>query len=112
MVLSQYRRVLKPGAIPGVSVYFNVAAEWKTGLDFAREFDKHILQDNLDFDKILEEANNMQRAYNEVEDRCMIPDVTMEEGGYIMFVTPLMWSHAEYMKALLYKHGLYSNGSL
>ena len=35
--------------------------EWKTGLDFAKEFDKHILQDNLDFDKILEEANNMQR---------------------------------------------------
>jgi len=89
-----------------------IESEWKTGLDFAREFDKHILQDNLDFDKILEEANNMQRAYNEVADRCMIPDVTMEEGGYIMFVTPLMWSHAEYMKALLYKHGLYSNGSL
>jgi GH15 family glucan-1,4-alpha-glucosidase len=86
-----------------------IESEWKTGLDFAKEFDKHILQDNLDFDKILEEANNMQRAYSEVADRCMIPDITMEEGGYVMFVTPLMWSHAEYMKALLYKHGLYSN---
>ncbi len=83
--------------------------EWKTGLDFAKEFDKHILQDNLDFDKILEEANNMQRAYSEVADRCMISDGTMEEGGYVMFVTPLMWSHVEYMKALLYKHGLYAN---
>jgi GH15 family glucan-1,4-alpha-glucosidase len=86
--------------------------EWKTGLDFAKEFDKHILQDNLDFDKILEEANNMQRAYNEVADRCMIPDNTMEEGGYVMFVTPLMWSHVEYMKALLYKHGLYTNDNI
>jgi len=86
-----------------------IESEWKTGLDFAKEFDKHILQDNLDFDKILEEANNMQRAYNEVADRCMIPDISMEEGGYVMFVTPLMWSHVEYMRALLYKHGLYSN---
>jgi len=86
--------------------------EWKTGVDFAKEFDKHILQDNLDFDKILEEANNMQRAYNEVADRCMISDSTMEEGGYVMFVTPLMWSHVEYMKALLCKHGLYTNDSL
>ena len=65
--------------------------EWKTGLDFAKEFDRHILQDNLDFDKILEEANNMKRAYSEVADRCMISDSTMEEGGYVMFVTPLMW---------------------
>ena len=86
-----------------------IESEWKTGLDFAKEFDKHILQDNLDFDKILEEANNMQRAYSEVADRCMISDGTMEEGGYVMFVTPLMWSHVEYMKALLYKHGLYAN---
>ncbi|ODS31818.1 MAG: hypothetical protein SCARUB_03066 [Candidatus Scalindua rubra] len=89
-----------------------IESEWKTGIDFAKEFDKHILQDNLDFDKILEEANNMQRTYNEVAERCMIPDITMEEGGYVMFVTPLMWSHAEYMKALLYKHGLYSNDSM
>jgi len=86
--------------------------EWKTGLDFAREFDKHILQDNLEFDKILEEANNMQRAYSEVADRCMISDSTMEEGGYVMFVVPLMWSHVEYMKALLYKHSLYTNDNV
>ncbi|MGR3301134.1 MAG: hypothetical protein ACUZ8I_01385 [Candidatus Scalindua sp.] len=86
--------------------------EWKTGIDFAKEFDSHTLQDDLDFDKILEEANNMQRAYSEVADRCMIPDSTMEEGGYVMFVTPLMWSHVEYMKALLYKHGLYSNDNI
>ncbi len=88
-----------------------IESEWKTGIDFAKEFDKHILQDNLDFDKILEETNNMQRAYKEVAEKCMIPVVTMEEGGYVMFVTPLMWSHVEYMKALLYKHGLYSNNN-
>jgi GH15 family glucan-1,4-alpha-glucosidase len=86
-------------------------SEWKTGIDFDKEFDRHILQDNLDFDKILEEANNMQRAYKEVAEKCMIPVVTMEEGGYVMFVTPLMWSHVEYMKALLYKHGLYPNNN-
>lgn len=86
-----------------------IESEWKSGIDFAKEFDRHILQDNLDFDKILEEANNMQRAYKKVADSCMVPDITMEEGGYIMFVTPLMWSHVEYMRALLYKHGLYSN---
>ncbi len=89
-----------------------IKSEWKTGIDFAKEFDKHILQDDLDFDKILEEANNMQRAYNEVAQKCMIPDAKMEEGGYIMFVTPLMWSHVEYMKALLYKHGLYSHDNM
>lgn len=87
-----------------------VKSEWKTGIDFSREFDSHILQEGLDFDKILEEANNMQMAYNEVAKKCMIRDSTMEEGGYIMFVTPLMWSHVEYMKALLYKRGLDVNG--
>ncbi|GJQ58207.1 MAG: hypothetical protein SCALA701_10080 [Candidatus Scalindua sp.] len=84
-------------------------SEWKTGIDFSKEFDPHILQDDLDFDKILEEANNMHMAYNEVAKKCMIRDSAMEEGGYIMFVVPLMWSHVEYMKALLYKHGLYLN---
>ncbi|MDR4497686.1 MAG: hypothetical protein MRK02_07195 [Candidatus Scalindua sp.] len=86
-----------------------IKSEWKTGIDFSKEFDRHILQDDLDFDKILEEANNMQMAYNEVAKKCMIRDSNMEEGGYIMFVTPLMWSHVEYMKALLYKHHLYCN---
>ena len=86
--------------------------EWRTGIDFNKEFDRHILQDNLDFDKILEETNNMQRAYQVVAEKCMILDNSMEEGGYVMFVTPLMWSHVEYMKALLYKHELYSNDNV
>ncbi len=84
-------------------------SEWNTGVDFTKEFNKHILQDNLEFDKILEETNNMQRSYKEVAEKCTIPDISMEEGGYVMFVTPLVWSHAEYMKALLYKQGLYSD---
>ncbi|MCP5005632.1 MAG: hypothetical protein GY941_17105 [Planctomycetes bacterium] len=86
-----------------------IKTEWKTGIDFSKEFDSRILQDDLDFDKILEEANNMQTAYKEVAKKCMILDSTKEEGGYVMFVTPLMWSHVEYMKALLYKHGLHLN---
>ncbi|MDP6433330.1 MAG: hypothetical protein QGI15_03300, partial [Candidatus Scalindua sp.] len=52
---------------------------------------------------------NCGKKGKSIPDRCMISDSTMEEGGYVMFVTPLMWSHVEYMKALLYKHGLYSN---
>ncbi len=75
--------------------------EWKTGVDFAKEFDKHILLDRLDFDKILEEANNMARSYQETGSKCMFRDSTAAEGGYIQFVTPLMWSHVEYIRALL-----------
>ena len=75
--------------------------EWKTGLDFDKEFDKHILLDNVDFDKVLEEANNMAAAYQETGSRCMFQDATQAEGGYIQFATPLMWSHVEYARALL-----------
>jgi len=31
--LGKYCRVLKPGAITGVSVYFNVSTEWKVPLN-------------------------------------------------------------------------------
>ncbi|MBD3298120.1 MAG: hypothetical protein GF341_05645, partial [candidate division Zixibacteria bacterium] len=34
-------------------------SEWRTGIDFAKEFDEHILLDRVHFDIILEEANNM-----------------------------------------------------
>ena len=79
--------------------------EWKSGIDFAKEFDKHILLDNVDFDKILEEANNMARSYQETGSQCIIRDDTAAEGGYIQFATPLMWSHAEYARALLIRAG-------
>lgn len=84
-----------------------IETEWKTGNDFAKEFDKHILADTVDFEKILEEANNMQKAYKEVSEKCMVLVNSMEGGGYIRFVTPLMWSHVEFIKALLCKHGRY-----
>jgi len=74
--------------------------EWKTGIDFAKEFDKHILIDNLDFDKILEEANNMSRSYKATSKYC-IRDSGHEQGGYIRFAAPLVWSHVEYARALL-----------
>ncbi|RMG49915.1 MAG: hypothetical protein D6723_13110 [Acidobacteria bacterium] len=79
-------------------------AEWKTGIDFAKEFHKPILLDGVDFDKILEEANNMARSYEETGRRCVI-DRTSEEGGFIRFTTPLMWSHVEYARALLVRAG-------
>ncbi len=75
--------------------------EWKTGLDFAKEFHNPILLDGLEFDKILEEANNMARSYEETGKKCMVIDRQSVEGGYIQFATPLMWSHVEYARALL-----------
>jgi GH15 family glucan-1,4-alpha-glucosidase len=79
--------------------------EWKTGKDFEKEFYKGILLDNVDFNKILEETNNMSESYKKTGSKCMIEDLEMEEGGYIQFASPLMWSHVEYAKALLIKAG-------
>jgi GH15 family glucan-1,4-alpha-glucosidase len=78
-----------------------MATEWKTGIDFAKEFHKPLLLDDVDFDKILEEANNMARSYEETGSKCLIADTSRAEGGYIQFAMPLMWSHAEYSRALL-----------
>ncbi|MDA2924240.1 hypothetical protein MYX65_06225, partial [Acidobacteria bacterium AH-259-L09] len=75
--------------------------QWKTGRDFEKEFDKPILLDDVEFDKILEEANNMSRSYEETGTRCMFRDDTRSEGGYIQFAIPLMWSHVEYGRALM-----------
>ena len=75
--------------------------EWKTGIDFDKEFHKPILLKNLDFEKILEEANNMARSYEETGNKCMFVDSSSAEGGYIQFATPLMWSHVEYARAVL-----------
>lgn len=79
-------------------------AEWSSGVDFAKEFHKPLLLDNVDFDRILEEVNNMSRSYAETGSRCMIADASKEEGGYIQFSMPLMWSHVEYSKALLFRN--------
>lgn len=79
--------------------------EWNPGIDFQKEFYKPILLDNVEFDKILEEANNMHKSYEETGSSCIIRDNTSAEGGYIQFAAPLMWSHAEYARALLLRAG-------
>lgn len=79
--------------------------EWRTGLDFEKEFHKPILLDGVDFNKILEEANNMARSYEQTGSKCMIADPSAREGGYIQFARPLMWSHVEYARALLVRAG-------
>ena len=76
-------------------------SEWRSGTDFAKEFHKPILLDQLEFDKILEEANNMSRSYQETAKKCMFKDQSRLEGGFIQFAAPLMWSHVEYARALM-----------
>ena len=70
-------------------------------IDFAKEFHKPILLDQVKFDTILEEANHMARSYHTTGERCMIRDTSHTEGGYVQFTMPLMWSHVEYARALL-----------
>jgi len=77
-----------------------IEREWQTGIDFDKEFDKEILLDNVTFDNILEEANNMRRAYNETE-KCILQNNEHSEGGCTYFCFPLMWSHVEYARALM-----------
>ncbi len=47
----------------------------------------------------------MARSYKETGSKCMVPDRKHPEGGYIQFALPLMWSHAEYARALLMREG-------
>ncbi|MEE9263513.1 MAG: hypothetical protein V3V11_03565, partial [Vicinamibacteria bacterium] len=82
-----------------------IEKEWDTGEDFAKEFHKPILKEDVNFNCILEEANNMARSYKETGSKCMVPDRKHPEGGYIQFALPLMWSHAEYARALLIREG-------
>lgn len=79
--------------------------EWKTGIDFRKEFYKDILLDDVDFNKILEEANNMHHSYEECRKRRMVRKDKKPGGGYIQFAVPLMWSHVEYARALLVRAG-------
>ncbi|MDA2919050.1 hypothetical protein MYX76_06070 [Desulfobacterota bacterium AH_259_B03_O07] len=77
--------------------------EWQTGTDFEKEFHKEILLDDVTFDNILEEANNMRRAYTETERECFIINNSYSEGGHVHFCIPLMWSHVEFARALMIK---------
>ncbi len=78
--------------------------EWQTGIDFAKEFYKEILLEHVTFDNILEEAINMRRAYTETEKKCIILNSHFNEGGYVKFCLPLMWSHIEYARALMIRN--------
>ncbi len=74
--------------------------EWQTGLDFRKEFEKEILMPDITFDLILEELNNMKRSY----DAILNEHSTKPDTPYIAFAAPLMWSHTEYLKAVLARH--------
>ncbi|RMG61869.1 MAG: hypothetical protein D6715_12845 [Calditrichaeota bacterium] len=107
-MINQYRN--EQGEIPEhlstcERFYEFMEKEWRTGIDFEKEFYKPILLDNLDFGHILEEANNMARSYKRTGEKCMILNKKIKGGGYIQFATPLMWSHVEYARALLVRAG-------
>jgi GH15 family glucan-1,4-alpha-glucosidase len=78
-----------------------VEHEWKTGLDFQKEFDKSILLPRVNFDNISEELYNMKKTYNKIR-RSLI--LRKNKGRkFIRFVIPHTWAHAEYILALLQK---------
>ena len=76
-----------------------IRLEWNTGLDFNKEFYKEIMVKDIPFDHILEELNNMKRSYDAIKER----QQTHPDDKHIVFAVPLMWSHAEYAKALYTK---------
>ncbi|MBC7110279.1 MAG: hypothetical protein H5T46_04660, partial [Archaeoglobi archaeon] len=71
--------------------------EWETGVDYQKEFDPEILLPGIKFDVILEELNNMKREYDGI--KAMIE--SSPGLRYVVFASPLMWSHAEFSVALL-----------
>jgi CRP-like cAMP-binding protein len=72
--------------------------EWINGIDTKKElFTKEILLPDIPHDFLVEELIHMQKAYYEINKECR--DKINRE--YITFVTPLMWSHAEYAMALI-----------
>jgi len=78
-----------------------IKMEWETGLDTQKEFFPDILLDNLSYDKIVEEIINMKNSYDKI--RNQIHQDSMSRTPCIQFAVPLMWSHAEYARALLVK---------
>ncbi len=72
--------------------------EWKTGLDFSKEFDSNILLPHVDFDRITEELFLMKRSYYNISDKSK-----HHKRDFIRFGVPLSWSHAEYIAALIYR---------
>jgi GH15 family glucan-1,4-alpha-glucosidase len=77
-----------------------IKTEWKTGIDFKKEFDPQILLPNLDFDKIVEEIFYMKNTYEKIKKRIR----KHGKNKIIRYALPLAWSHAEYLVALLYRN--------
>jgi hypothetical protein len=77
-----------------------IRTEWEPGIDARKEFDPEILLPNLPYDLIVEELVNMKRSYDGIRDFCILEDGIP---SFIRFSCPLMWAHAEYAMALLYR---------
>jgi CRP-like cAMP-binding protein len=73
--------------------------EWLSGMDFEKEFAQDILVPGITYDLIVEELNHMKNSYDDVERKIK----EIGDNRYISFATPLMWSHAEYAMALLFR---------
>lgn len=71
--------------------------EWETGVDYEKEFTDEILLPDVPFSKIVEELVHMRNEYQ----RIGLVLREHPEDDVIRFATPLMWSHAEFMHALL-----------
>lgn len=75
-----------------------IKMEWKNGKDIDKELFTHkIMIPGLSCDFIVEEINHMKKAYEKIEQECR----DNRDREYIIFATPLMWSHAEYAMALM-----------
>jgi len=74
-----------------------IRLEWDTGLDYQKEFSREILLPDIPFNYIVEELNNMRRAYSRISKWCN----DNKNSSFIRFCSPLLWSHSEYIRALL-----------
>ena len=72
--------------------------EWKTGMDYKKEFDSKILLPHIDFDKIVEELFYMNHTYDKIKLR-----LRKKEKPFIIYALPLAWTHAEFAAALVLK---------
>ncbi len=73
--------------------------EWLSGNDFGKEFAPGILIPGITYDLIVEELNHMKNSYDEIERKC----AENRSLDVISFAMPLMWSHAEYAMALMFR---------
>jgi hypothetical protein len=73
--------------------------EWLSGDDFGKEFAPEILIPGITYDLIVEELNHMKNSYDEIERKIKnAPGI-----AHLSFAIPLMWSHAEYAMALMFR---------